>query len=305
MAVFSGVGTVLGIGKESTAGTPVSRTRWVDLNGTTLTQTARKRSMRGALAKSKAFVESMFVTDNEVGGTLTCPSNYSGFGLLLEATLGAVSGTGPFTFAAADPNLLPSLTLEQLVGTSAKSEVFAGCKVNSLVLTVTPGGEVTYAFDIIGTTKATANTAGTPSVGSPVACEAYECAVTYDGSSVALLRDLTVTISNNLARRQRIGSLNTAEPQNDSPRMVVVTGAIDKTGFANRVTELADTAAGLVITLTDTATGAKTIVLTVYCLLKSDEQIGTTFGVLSDALTFESVGLPVIVLTNGESTYDV
>jgi hypothetical protein len=85
----------------------------------------------------------------------------------------------------------------------------------------------------------------------------------------------------------------------------MVTGAVDKTAFAYRTAELADGAADLVITITDTATGAKTVVITVSCLLKSDEQIGTTFGVLSDSLSFESVGLPTIVLTNGEATYDV
>ena len=51
MAVFSGFGTVIGLGKESTYGTTVARARWLDVNGTTLTQTARKRTARAALAK--------------------------------------------------------------------------------------------------------------------------------------------------------------------------------------------------------------------------------------------------------------
>lgn len=303
MPVISGFGTVVGLGKEVTPGTAVSRTRWLDVNGTTLTQTARKRAVRAALAKTKAFVESRFVTDNEVGGALTMPAGYSGLGLLLEAALGSVSGTGPYTFAAATS--VTSLTVEQLVGNSGSSEVFAGCKVNTATLTVSPGGEVTWAFDLIGMTKASAGSAGTPSMATPVPVEAYEVAVTYDGTAVTLLRDLTLTLSNNLERRQRVGSLNTAEPLFSGPREVMVTGAVDKTAFAYRTAELADGAADLVITITDTATGAKTIVITVSCLLKSDEQIGTTFGALSDGLTFESVSHPTIVITNGEATYDV
>jgi hypothetical protein len=300
---FSGFGTVIGLGKESTYGTAVSRARWLDVNGTTLTQTARKRAVRAALAKTKAFVESRFVTDNEVGGAVTLPAGYSGIGLLFEAALGAVSGAGPFTFATA--NTLPSLTIEQLVGNSGNSELYAGVKVNTATLTVSPGGEVTWAFDLIGATKGASGSAGTPSMATPVAIEAYEVGVTYDGSAVTLLRDMTLTLSNNLERRQRVGSLNTAEPLFSGPREVMVTGAVDKTAFAYRTAELADGAADLVITITDTATGAKTVVITVSCLLKSDEQIGTTFGVLSDSLSFESVGLPTIVLTNGEATYDV
>lgn len=300
---FSGFGTVIGLGKQSDFATTASRTRWLDVNGTTLTQAARKRTARAALAKTRAFVESRFVTDNEVGGTITLPAGYSGLGLLYEAALGAVSGAGPYTFATA--NTLPSLTIEQLVGNSGNSELYTGCKVNTATLTVTPGGEVTWAFDLIVGSKGASGSAGTPSMATPVPIEAYEVAVTYNGTAVTLLRDLTLTLSNNLERRQRIGSLNTAEPLFSGPREVMVTGAVDKTAFAYRTAELADGAANLVITITDTATGAKTVVITVSCLLKSDEQIGTTFGVLSDSLSFESVGTPTIVVTNGEATYDV
>lgn len=303
MAVISGRGTAVGIGKESSYGTAVSRTRWVAPLGTTLTQSARMRSPRMALAKTRAFVSSRFVTANEVGGAITVASNYAGLGLLFEAALGAVSGAGPFTFATA--GTLPSLTLEQLVGDSGDSELYAGAKVNTMTLSVTPGGEVTWAFDFIAKTKGSAGSAGSPSFGTPVPCEAYEVAVTYDGNALDLLRDLTLTMSNNLERRQRVGSLNTAEPLFGSQRECIITGTVDKESFANRTAELADGAANLVITITDTATGAKTIVITVSCLIKSDEQIGTNFGPLGDSLTFESVGLPTIVLTNGEATYDV
>jgi hypothetical protein len=305
MPLVSGVGTAAGLVKEVTYGTPEARTRTVALNGTTLTQTARQRTARGALSKSKGFVASRFVTANEVGGTLTVPASYSALGLLYEATLGAVSGSGPFTFAAGEVAAVPSLTIEQIVGNSGKSEVYVGCKVNTATLTLTPGGEVTWAFDLIAKSKATADTAGSLSVGTPVAVEAYEVGVTYGGTAVTLLRDLTLTITNSLARRQRLGSLDTAEPTVEGNRECTVVMPVDKQAFANRATELADGAANLVITLTDTATGAKTIVITVSCQLKSDEQIGTSMGVLADGLTFESVGLPTIVVTNGEATYDV
>ena len=164
MAVpYRSLGSCLGLGLEVTPGTAVSRTKWCHLNGSSLTLTARNRAARGRLAhKSTAFVKSRFVVDQQVGGTVTVPGSYSALGMLLRAALGTVSGTGPYTFAAAAS--LPSLTIEQIVGTSGSSEVYAGCKVNSMTMTATPGSEVTFAFDLIAQSKAVAGAAGSPSL---------------------------------------------------------------------------------------------------------------------------------------------
>ena len=173
MAVpYRSLGSCLGLGLESSAGTAVSRTKWCHLNGSSLTQTPRNRATRGRLAHtSAAFVETRFVADEQVGGTVTVPGSYSALGMLLRAALGTVSGAGPFTFAAAAA--LPSLTIEQIVGTSGNSEVFAGCKVNSMTMNATPGSEVTFAFDIIAQSKTAASSAGSPSLTSAVPIEHF------------------------------------------------------------------------------------------------------------------------------------
>jgi hypothetical protein len=60
-----------------------------------------------------------------------------------------------------------------------------------------------------------------------------------------------------------------------------------------------------VITCTDTATGAKTLVYTIQdCTVKVSETIGESIADLTTSLEFESIGNPGIVLTNGEATYD-
>lgn len=304
MAVpYRSLGSCLGLGLESTPGTAVSRTKWCHLNGSSLTLTARNRAARGRLAhKSTAFVKSRFVVDQQVGGTVTVPGSYSALGMLLRAALGTVSGTGPYTFAAAAS--LPSLTIEQLVGTSGSSEVYAGCKVNSMTMTATPGSEVTFAFDLIAQSKAVAGSAGSPSLTDAVPIEHYEVVVTWGGSSLGTIKSLSSVLSNNISRRPQLGALGTAEPS-VGVREVRTTIVIDKESFSLRASELADTVSDLVITCTDTATGAKTLVYTINdCVCKVSETIGDGIADLTTSLEFESLENPEIVLTNGEATYD-
>jgi len=301
---YRSLGSCLGLGLESTYGTPVSRTRWCYINGSGLKQVARNRAARGRLAhKSTAFVASRFVVDNQVGGTVTVPGSYSALGLLLRAAFGTVTGTGPYTFAAAAA--LPSLTVEQVVGTSGRSEVYEGCKVNSMTMTAAPGSEVLFAFDIIAQTKAADGSAGSPTLTDAVPIEHFEVAVTWNGSSVGTVKNVSSVLTNALNRRPQVGSLDTAEPS-VGVREVRTTVVIDKESFAFRSSETSDTAANLVITCTDTATGAKTFVYTVPdCVLKLDESIGDSVADLTSSLEFESTGNPQIVVTNGEATYDV
>lgn len=305
MAVpYRSLGSCAGLGIEVTPGTAVSRTSWVHLNGSSLTQTARNRSPRGRLAHTgAAFVESRFVVDEQVGGTITVPASYSALGILLRAALGGVTGTGPFTFAAAAA--LPSLTIEQIVGTSTKSEVYSGLKVNTMTLNATPGQESTFAFDLIGMKKAAANNAGSPSLSSAVPIEHYEWTATWDGNNLGTVKSVSSVLSNNLNRRPALGSLGTAEPS-VGVREVRSTIVVDKDSFDPRAAEIADTMGDLVLTATDTATGAKTLVYTIPdCLVKVTETIGDSIADLTTSLEFESIGNPTIVLTNGEATYDV
>lgn len=304
MAVpYRSLGSCLGLGLEVTPGTAVSRTKWCHLNGSSLTLTARNRAARGRLAhKSTAFVKSRFVVDQQVGGTITVPGSYSALGMLLRAALGTVSGTGPYTFAAA--SALPSLTIEQIVGTSGRSEVYAGCKVNTMTMTATPGSEVTFAFDLIAQSKAADGSAGSPSLTDAVPIEHYEVAVTWGGVSIGVVKSLSSVLSNNIARRPQLGALGTAEPS-VGVREVRTTIVIDKESFSLRASELADTVSDLVITCTDTATGAKTLVYTINdCVCRVSETIGDGIADLTTSLEFESLENPEIVLTNGEATYD-
>lgn len=304
MDVFSSRGSCVGLGLESSYGTGVSRTRWAHINESSLTQAARNISPRGRLAHTSAgFEESHFVVDEQVGGALTLPASYSGLGLIFRAALGTVSGTGPFSFAAAAT--IPSLTIEQIVGSSTKSELYTGCKVNTFTVNVSPGSEVTFVADFIAKAKAAAGSAGSPSLPSAVPLEHYECVITWGGSSIGKVKTYSSVIANNLSRRPVVGQLGTAEPSLGL-RSVRTTVVIDKDSFDARAAEIADTADDLVLTCTDTATGTKTLVYTIpNCRAKVTETIGGAIADLTTSIEFVGGGNPTLVLTNGEATYDV
>lgn len=304
MSVFSARGSCVGIGLESNYGTGVSRTRWAHINGSSLTQAPRNIVPRGRLSHTSAgFEESHFVADEQVGGSLTLPASYSALGFFFRAALGTVTGTGPFTFAAAAT--LPSLTLEQVVGSSTKSEVYTGCKVNTFAVNVTPASEVTFVVDFIAKAKAAAGSAGSPSLTSAVPLEHYECVITWGGASIGPVKSFNSTVNNNLSRRPVVGQLGTAEPSLGL-RSVRTTAVVDKDSFDARAAEIADTADDLVLTCTDTATGAKTLVYTIpNCRAKVTETIGDSIADLTTSIEFVGGGNPTLVLTNGEATYDV
>ena len=146
--------------------------------------------------------------------------------------------------------------------------------------------------------------AGSPSLTDAVPIEHYEVVVTWGGSSLGTIKSLSSVLSNNLSRRPQLGALGTAEPS-VGVREVRTTIVIDKESFSLRASELADTVGDLVITCTDTATGAKTLVYTINdCVCKVSETIGDGIADLTTSLEFESLENPEIVLTNGEATYD-
>ena len=308
MAVpYSSRGSGVMVGVEVTPGTAVSRTKSWPINGSTLTST-RTRNVRGRLSHGTGgFVKDEFVASVEVGGALTIPASYSGLGLLMRAALGAAasSGTGPYTHTYGPAAALPSLTIEQIYGDSGRSILNAGCKVNSLGLSVTPGGEVLWNVDIIGMSAAADGSAGSPSYPSVVFAEAYECVVTWGGSSIGTVKSAEATITNGATRRPQVGALTSAEPSVGVPRRATATIVVDKDSFAPRIAETADTTGDLVLTFTDTATGAKTITITLQdCRATVTETVGGSMADLTTSIAFASNDLPSIVIVNAESSAD-
>jgi hypothetical protein len=304
---YSASGAGIKVGVESTAGTAVSRTLSCEINGSTMTST-KTRNVRGRLSHGAAgFAKDEFVAGVDVGGTVTLPVAYNGLGMLIRAALGAASssGTGPYTHTYGPAAALPSLTIEEIYGNSGRSIIYSGCKVNSLGINVVPGAESLWSLDIIGMKAAADGSAGSPSYPAKVFAEAYECVVTWGGSSIGTVKSAEATITNGATRRPQVGSLTSAEPSVGVPRRATATIVVDKDSFAPRIAETADTTGDLVLVFTDAATGAKTITITLQdCRATVTETVGGSMADLTTSIAFASNDNPSIVIVNAESSAD-
>jgi hypothetical protein len=238
---------------------------------------------------------------------VTLPVSYNGLGLLIRAALGAAvsSGAGPYTHTYGPAAALPSLTIEEIYGDSGRSIIYSGCKVNSLGISVTPGAESLWSLDIIGMKAAADASAGSPSYPATAFAEAYECVVTWGGSSIGTIKSVEATITNGATRRPQVGSLTSAEPSVGVPRRATATVVVDKDSFAPRIAETADTAGDLVLVFTDAKTGAKTITITLQdCRATVTETVGGSMSDLTTSIAFASNDTPSIVIVNAESSAD-
>jgi len=217
MATYLGRNSAVGLGEESTWGTAVSRTAFRPLNSSSLLRQATFVPRPDLKSDSgSAMRRGHYQSEESMTGTFEVAATYDNIGMILKHALGtaASSGSGPYThtytLAAAPPT---GLTIEVVRGTSTKSEVFEGCKISSMTMSVNAGECMMVSCDIIGQTSAARGSAGTPSysaqehlIEASHAGQLSFNSVNYDLSS------FTLTVNNSLDRRQLLGSVETSEP---------------------------------------------------------------------------------------------
>jgi methyl coenzyme M reductase beta subunit len=86
--------TAIGIGIESTRGTAVARTNWVEVQSAEFTETATYERFPVMQAVWGGSRQVSHITTKQVVGTLTVPLQYQGIGILLKNLMGAVATTG-------------------------------------------------------------------------------------------------------------------------------------------------------------------------------------------------------------------
>jgi len=224
MAVpYSGRGTAVGIGVESTWGTAVSRTNWIKVESVTLNRKIVTEDVNHLVHGDAGDVRDSFDAREEVTGRIVCKLRYDGCGMLIGAAMGGATtaGTGsPYTHTYAMSATLSSLTLEVIRGTSGNSQVFEGCKVNSMEIAIDSNQVATLTVDFIGQTSAARGSAGTPTFGTgEFAKHSHAWALAW-GGAVAGLRSATYSVQNNLTRVDELGSGQTQEPTIGSMRRV-------------------------------------------------------------------------------------
>lgn len=216
---YLGRGAAIGFGEESTWGTAVSRTNWLRVTNLSIVREIEylprnHLGHRGATSANRR-AERYKSADN-ISGSFEFEAAYDDSTLLLlKHALGAVSttGSGPYVHAYTLAEALPTgLTIEAIYG-NGSAEVFEGCMITQLTLSIESGGLMTGTAEIIGQTSGGLTSAGTPtysSAGNPI-LHHQAGNFTFD-SLDDKVASMELVVNNNLTRRLLLGSALTQQP---------------------------------------------------------------------------------------------
>lgn len=213
------------------------------LIGTTIQRTIEKVP-RPHLVTGAGNRRGHIVASDNVGGTFTIEANYSTIGLLMKHALGAAStagGSAPYTHTYTLDASLPDngLTASIVRGSGGTGEIVEGVRLNSMTFSANSGEVATLEFDVIGETSNVTTTDGSEGRAADSTDASLIAAIpdtpvlhhhlgtfTFDGVTL-LVRSMTVTVNNALARRQFLGSKVTAEPLRSDFMSIEVSMEID------------------------------------------------------------------------------
>jgi len=217
MTTYYGTGTWLGFGEESPWGTAVARTTWDQAVSAELRRTPEIIRVPHLIADTTSMMsKAKRLIKEDAGGSFEILMRYRGQGLILKSIFGSVTdaGAGPYThtFKLGDPRTPTGLTIEQIIGDSGNSEVFAGCVPTKATMTFNPNDYARLRLDVLAKTATARSSAGTPSAGDDVPILGSHVG-SFTWNSVAyVLRNLEITVDRKWARRDLLGSLYTASP---------------------------------------------------------------------------------------------
>ena len=309
-AANTGRGTGLGYADESTHGTAVSRDHWRPLVSAGLQTQIEKQARPDLLVSGGSPVSGGHHSVRSVsGGPVSLLATYNSIGELLKSALGvaATSGSGPFVHTYTLGVDLPSLTLELLRGTG-KSEIFEGSKINQMVLSCSPGQPMQMDLDFISETSQARGTAGTATYTTDLLILASHAGSLAFGGDTFALKSMRLTLNNNLERREKLGALESQEPNRSDFAEVILEVELDAVSGSNDTLladHLADTQGDAVITFTSSPSIFEITVHNAYVVAASDPINGA--GVISQSATLrgESDGTDLglkIKVTNANSS---
>lgn len=264
MAIGAGIGAQLGLKTETTFNTSVTVDRFYEFNSENLSynkNTVVGMGLRagGQLPRSQRRVVTTFAATGEF--EIDLPTR--GLGMLLGHATGTMSsatlvstGVYSYTFTLADV-YGRSMTIQAGVpqyGGTVTPKTITGAKIASFDLSVANGDIAKGKFTIDGagfsTTTPTLATASYALQGSVF--HFAQGAVTVDGSSVANIKDFTVSVNNTLKNdRYNLGSSGAKAEQGINGFRAVtgsMTAEFTDTTLLNKF--LADTSAAIVVTFT-------------------------------------------------------
>ena len=312
MAIRSGLAAQIGIGVESTVGTAATPTRFYEFNDESIAQTIERIESEGLRTGNRVLRSDRFVSGQKaIEGSFSMDMTAGNTAILFKHALGAVATAGSYvhTCTMSDPFGL-GLTLE--VGRpgndgTVRAFTYAGCKINTLDLSVSVGELLSAEFGIIGTTAETIGSVTSASYGTGLELLHFAGAAITVGGTAYPCKDFSLSVNNGLTGdRYVLGSQIAQQPIASS--LAEVTGSlvaefVDATAY-NRVVNA--TTAQIVATFTDSASKSITVTVPV---ARFDGDTPTVGGpdILDQTLNFKGLfngtDSPVtIAVANGDST---
>lgn len=313
MTTRTGLDAQLGVAEESTVGTYVEPTRFVEF-------TSESMSMEVARIESDAIRAGRTIIDSDdwavggrtVGGTVEFDARTKDLGLWLKHGLGAVStsGSGPYTHTFTPGDLFGKGLTVQVgrpdTGGTVRPFSYTGCKVASLSLSASVGELLSVSADLIGQDETTAESLATASYTSASTLFTFvHGAVTVAGSAAPCM-SFDFQVSNGLQdARHRLGSAVSTEQRQNARRTITLSAELDFENLTNYNRLASGAEAAVVLTFT-----SGTDVLTITLNARTDgttPQVGSVDEIPLN-LEFVAVGdgsdadACTITLVNGQSS---
>jgi len=237
MALQFGRGGFIKIGEETTYGTIAASTPVNNRIISASFQKTQEKERKTHLSQSGAggFQNGHFEAFLNVGGSIDLPLLYEGSGMLLKASLGAVTTTDlgvsedpryQHDYEPASDGELPSLSVGLQRGTGSY-EVFLGCKVASMSISGSAGEEVTASFELIAQDANSRGAATTSSFGSGRQIFHYESGDLNYNSATYKMKSFELSLDNKLERRNVLGDKKTLEPITNDIREITLSVTLE------------------------------------------------------------------------------
>ena len=287
-----GRGASLGLGAESTYGTPTARSNWIPITSASL-----MRKVQRPLSPSLVGIAGSYVKRNiiegavEAGGSVSFLVEYTGLGLIWEHATGATpSTTNPsnyihvYTIGALPVGLTAEWNRSGQAGNV--SQVFDGCKISRLGVSCRgPSDPLIATVDFIAEDAATLTTAGSPAYGTSgdLVVGWHGAGVDFGGASYKVI-DFDVTIDNKLVRRPKLAGQLTEEPTRSDFAEITFRATIEWENNNLQAAYRAATASDLSI---EFASGTDKLKFEVHNAVITDYDLTTTGpGVITQTVTW-------------------
>jgi len=266
MAIGSGIGSQLGIATETTFNTPVTVSTFYEFTNESINYNKNISVGLGLRAGGQvARSGRRVVTTSDATGDINLDLPTKGLGLLLSYAMGGtVQTSGTYTLGDVYGKSFTAQVGVPQYGGTVTPKTIAGCKISSFEISAAQSAIATGRFTIDGASFTTATSLATASFPSNNSVFHFaQGAITVDGSSVANIKDFTLSVDNVLKTdRFNLGSAGVkAEQIINGFRAITGSLTAEFTDTTLLAKFLADTSAALVLTFTGPSSSVLSITL--------------------------------------------